>query len=64
MHEAYSPLPIDILIVGAGLSGLTAALECHRKDMSLRVLEGNPTIEIAGMNQIRFAYPVHARISC
>jgi thioredoxin reductase len=30
---------IDVLIVGTGLAGLTATLECHRKGMSVRLLE-------------------------
>ncbi len=51
-----SPVPnehpsqtFDVLIVGTGLAGLTAALECHRKGMEVRVLEKNATINTAGM---------------
>ena len=40
----------DVLIIGAGLAGLTAALECHRKGMSVRVLERSPTLNTAGMS--------------
>ncbi|KAE8452056.1 hypothetical protein EG329_002221 [Mollisiaceae sp. DMI_Dod_QoI] len=40
--------PFDVLIVGTGLAGLTAALECHRKGMEVRVLERNATINTAG----------------
>ncbi|KAF8854879.1 FAD/NAD(P)-binding domain-containing protein [Acephala macrosclerotiorum] len=39
---------LDVLIVGTGLAGLTAALECHRKGMKVRVLERNSTINTAG----------------
>jgi heterodisulfide reductase subunit A-like polyferredoxin len=48
--EPYPPLPLDILVVGTGLAGLTVALECHRKGMRVRVLERNSTINTAGMS--------------
>lgn len=47
-REFYSPSGIDVLIVGTGLAGLTAALECHRKHMNVRILEKNVTINTAG----------------
>ena len=46
--EAYPPMQVDVLIVGTGLAGLTAALECQRKGMKVRVLERNATINTAG----------------
>jgi succinate dehydrogenase/fumarate reductase flavoprotein subunit len=44
----YPKSGIDVLIVGTGLAGLTAALECHRKGMNVRVFEKNDTINTAG----------------
>ncbi|RFU33341.1 hypothetical protein B7463_g3031, partial [Scytalidium lignicola] len=44
----YPPNGINIIIVGAGLAGLSAALECHRKGMSVRILESNSTVNTAG----------------
>lgn len=46
--ETYLPQNIDVLIVGTGLAGLTAALECHRKGMNVRIMERNSTINTAG----------------
>ncbi|KAF2154544.1 FAD/NAD(P)-binding domain-containing protein [Myriangium duriaei CBS 260.36] len=45
---SYPPLDIDVIVVGTGLAGLTAALECIRKGMRVRVLERNATINTAG----------------
>lgn len=39
---------IDILIVGTGLAGLTAALECVRKGHKVRVLERGHSINTQG----------------
>jgi ribulose 1,5-bisphosphate synthetase/thiazole synthase len=33
------PSRIDVLIVGAGVGGLVAALECHRKGHNVRIWE-------------------------
>lgn len=33
------PSGIDVLIVGAGVGGLVAALECHRKGHNVRIWE-------------------------
>jgi monoamine oxidase len=45
---SYPPTGIDVLVVGTGLAGLTAAIECTRKGHSVRVLERNSTINTAG----------------
>lgn len=45
---SYPPSGIDVLIVGTGLAGLTAAIECIRKGHTVRVLERNATINTAG----------------
>lgn len=39
---------IDVLIVGTGFAGLTAALECTRKGHTVRILERNSTTDLAG----------------
>lgn len=48
---SYEDSGIDIIIVGTGLAGLTAALECTRKGHHVRVLERNHTINTAGKDQ-------------
>ena len=40
---------INVIIVGTGLAGLTAALECTRKGHTVRVLERSHTINTAGV---------------
>ncbi|KAI9666749.1 MAG: hypothetical protein M1831_001524 [Alyxoria varia] len=45
---SYPASGIDVLVVGTGLAGLAAALECTRKGHSVRVLERNSTINTAG----------------
>ena len=45
---SYEKTGIDVLIVGTGLAGLTAALECHRKGHNVHILERNATINTAG----------------
>lgn len=46
---SYPATGIDVLIVGTGLAGLTAAIECVRKGHSVRVLERNEGINTWGM---------------
>lgn len=46
---SYPSTGIDVLIVGTGLAGLTAAIECIRKGHSVRVLERNAGINTVGM---------------
>jgi 2-polyprenyl-6-methoxyphenol hydroxylase-like FAD-dependent oxidoreductase len=48
LSHSSSDSRIDVLIVGTGLAGLTAALECHRKGMNVRIMERNSTINTAG----------------
>lgn len=45
---SYANSGIDVLIVGTGLAGLTAAIECTRKGHNVRILERNSTINTAG----------------
>ena len=45
---SYPPSGIDVLVVGTGLAGLTASLECVRKGHNVKVLERNATINTAG----------------
>ncbi|KAK0640654.1 hypothetical protein B0T16DRAFT_430764 [Cercophora newfieldiana] len=45
---SYPNTDIDVLIVGTGLAGLTAAIECVRKGHNVRVLERNDNINTAG----------------
>ncbi|KAK5718236.1 hypothetical protein LTR17_015754 [Elasticomyces elasticus] len=44
----FAPSGIDVLIVGTGFAGLTAALECTRKGHNVRILERNSTPDLAG----------------
>lgn len=46
---SYPKSGIDVLIVGTGLAGLTASIECVRKGHNVKVLERNSTINTAGM---------------
>ncbi|ORY62410.1 uncharacterized protein BCR38DRAFT_525408 [Pseudomassariella vexata] len=43
-----SPSGIAVLIVGAGVGGLMAALECHRKGHSVRIFEKSKTASAGG----------------
>ncbi|KAI0480948.1 hypothetical protein GGR56DRAFT_628276, partial [Xylariaceae sp. FL0804] len=49
---SYPPTGIDVLIVGTGLAGLTATIECVRKGHNVRVLERHSSINTAG--QLKF----------
>ncbi|EON65625.1 hypothetical protein W97_04864 [Coniosporium apollinis CBS 100218] len=46
--DPYPKTGIDVLIVGTGLAGLTAAIECTRKGHNVRLLERNADISTAG----------------
>ncbi|KAK3315900.1 hypothetical protein B0H66DRAFT_582804 [Apodospora peruviana] len=45
---SYANTGIDVLVVGTGLAGLTAIIECVRKGHNVRVLERNADINTAG----------------
>lgn len=45
---SYEPSGIDVLIIGTGLAGLVAALECIRKGHNVRVLEKSDSINTNG----------------
>ncbi|TKA76108.1 hypothetical protein B0A49_03509 [Cryomyces minteri] len=45
---SYPSTGIDVLVVGTGLAGLTAAIECTRKGHNVHILERNATINTAG----------------
>ncbi|KAK4998618.1 hypothetical protein LTR66_000974 [Elasticomyces elasticus] len=45
---SYPKTGIDVLIIGTGLAGLTAAIECTRKGHNVRLLERNSDINVAG----------------
>lgn len=40
--ERYPSSGIDILVVGAGLGGLTFAIETHRKGHDVRIIDRRP----------------------
>lgn len=48
---SYPSTGIDILIVGTGVAGLTATIECIRKGHSVRVLERDEGVNTVGMSQ-------------
>lgn len=41
---------IDVLIVGAGLGGLYAAIECYRQGHSPRIIESKDEVEALGQS--------------
>ena len=41
---------IDVLIVGAGLGGLYAAIECYRQGHSPRIIESTDAVEDLGQS--------------
>jgi 2-polyprenyl-6-methoxyphenol hydroxylase-like FAD-dependent oxidoreductase len=50
---SYESTGIDVLIIGTGLAGLVAALECTRKGHNVKVLERSADINTAGeMDQL------------
>lgn len=46
--EIYPATGIDVLIVGAGVGGLTAALECYRNGNKVRIFERESQVRTAG----------------
>lgn len=59
---SYPSTGIDVLIVGTGLAGLTAAIECIRKGHKVRVLERNAGINTVGMSPNERPQPTHITI--
>jgi flavin-dependent dehydrogenase len=47
---------IDVIIVGLGIAGLVAAIECHYKGHRVIGLEKSPEIRVLGMCS-RFVFP-------
>lgn len=47
--ERYPLTGIDVLVVGAGIGGLTTALECYRKGHNVRLYEREPSISTTGL---------------
>ncbi|EKG16468.1 Monooxygenase FAD-binding protein [Macrophomina phaseolina MS6] len=45
---SYPPSGLNVLVVGTGLAGLTAAIECIRNGHNVQVLERNASINTAG----------------
>jgi predicted oxidoreductase len=45
---SYPSSGIDVLIVGTGLAGLSASIECIRKGHKVKVLERNHNINTSG----------------
>lgn len=43
-----APSHINVLIVGAGLGGLYAAIECHRQGHSPRIVESKKEVDRLG----------------
>ena len=56
----YPSTGIDVLIVGTGFGGLTAALEFTRKGYNVRVLERNNEPDISGKSTSLSIYPFSA----
>ena len=53
-------LDVDVCVIGAGLAGLTAALEVARRGWSVAVLEGNRVGEAASGRNTGFVLPGYA----
>ena len=51
--EIAPPTGISVLIVGAGVGGLVAALECTRKGHSVRIFEREAAVHSTGMQNIQ-----------
>jgi len=46
----HPPTGISVLVVGAGVGGLMAALECRRKGHDVRVVERSPAPSTQGIS--------------
>lgn len=60
---SYEPSGIDVLIVGTGLAGLVAALECIRKGHNVRVLERNASINTNGRARRHALSAIHSTLT-
>ena len=47
---SFTATGISVLIIGSGLGGLTAAIECFRKGHDVQVFERNDGPNTAGMS--------------
>lgn len=47
--KRYPPSGIDVLVVGGGIGGMFAAIECHRKGHNVRVLEAGNSYDENGI---------------
>jgi NADPH-dependent 2,4-dienoyl-CoA reductase/sulfur reductase-like enzyme len=56
--EIAPPSGISVLVVGAGVGGLVAALECARKGHSVRIFEREKAMSSAGL-RLRFSITSH-----
>lgn len=54
-YAEHQPSEILVVIVGLGLAGLTAAIECHRKGHSVILLEKNNTVGQHSMKRGAFS---------
>lgn len=57
----YPSTGIDVLIVGTGFGGLTAALEFTRKGHNVRILERNNEPDVSGKSTSLLIYPFSAK---
>lgn len=60
---SYPESGISVLIVGTGLAGLTAAIECIRKGHKVQVLERDSAINTAGLYS-QIETPTEPQLTC